>query len=75
MLSRYPGVVTESEMHSLNNLRGIPNDINADFHLSNIRKEWNNFYKHYPNPTKQQLLDKATEIDNKYGHLFNPPLR
>lgn len=75
-LRRYPGVVTSSEMHSLENLRGIPKgDVNNRVHLSAIRKEWNRFYKANPNPTKQQLLDHATTIDNKYGHLFNPPVR
>ena len=61
-------------MHALENLRGIPKEINSDIHLSKIRKEWNRFYKEVPNPTKQQLLDKAAEIDSKCGHLFNPPL-
>ncbi|MED5526903.1 MAG: hypothetical protein VX447_19415 [Pseudomonadota bacterium] len=72
---RYPGIVSESEMHSLENLRGIPKDINSDVHLSKIRKEWNKFYRQNPSPTKEQLLDKATEIDNKYGAQFNPPTR
>ncbi|PZU07873.1 MAG: hypothetical protein DI622_17290, partial [Chryseobacterium sp.] len=33
VLKRYPGLVTESEMHSLENLRGIPKEINSDVHL------------------------------------------
>ena len=68
------GLFTYEEMHALENLRGIPKEINSDIHLSRIRKEWNRFYKEVPNPTKQQLLDKAAEIDSKFGHLFNPPL-
>ena len=72
---RYPGLVSNSEMHSLDNLRGIPKAINSDVHLSQIRKEWNRFYKLNPNPTKQQLLDKATEVDNILGNLFNPKIR
>lgn len=72
VLTRYPGVVNESEMHSLENLRGIPKEINSDVHLSAIRKEWNRFYRSTPNPTQQQLLDKATEIDIKYGSQFKP---
>ena len=76
VLRRYPGVVSESEMHSLENLRGIPKgDINNRVHLSQIRKEWNRFYKANPNPTQSQLLDFATKLDNKFGHLFNPPIR
>jgi hypothetical protein len=73
-LKRYPDVVTESEMHSLENLRGIPKDVNSDVHLSKIRKEWNRFYKQNANPTKQQLLDKATEIDQKFGSQFKPSI-
>jgi len=79
VLTKYPGVVSDVEMQSINNLRGIPKDINSEVHLSAIRKEWNDFYKTFDQsgtvPTKQQLLDKATEIDNKFGNLFDPPLR
>ena len=72
---RYPGLVSDSEIHSLENLRGIPKSINSDVHLSKIRKEWNRFYRTNANPSQQQLLDKATEIDNKFGSQFNPPIR
>jgi hypothetical protein len=74
VLKRYPGLVTESEMHSLENLRGISTDANADLHLKAIRQEWTAFYKQHPVATKQQLLDKAMEIDEKFGHLFDPPI-
>lgn len=74
-LKRYPGIVTPGEMHSLENLRGIPNGVNSQLHLSQIRREWNQFYRQNPAPTKQQLLDKATDIDNRYGTQFNPPVR
>ena len=69
------GLFTYDEIHSIENLRGIPNELNGDLHLSKIRKEWNRFYKEVPNPKKKQLLDKRAEIDNKYGHLFNPPIK
>ncbi|AZA77808.1 RHS repeat-associated core domain-containing protein [Chryseobacterium joostei] len=72
VLKRYPGIVTESEMHSLDNLRGIPKTINSDVHLSQIRKIWNKFYKETPNPTKQDLLDQATLVDKKFGSQFTP---
>ena len=75
VLKRYSGVVTEAEMHSLENLRGIPKSINSDVHLSQIRKIWNKFYKENPSPTKQQLLDQATVIDQKFGTQFTPPLK
>ncbi|WP_146056881.1 hypothetical protein [Chromobacterium alticapitis] len=74
VLTRYPGVVTEAEMHSLENLRGIPKELNSDLHLSQIRREWNQFYRQNPNPTKDQLLQKATEIDGRLGSQFNPPV-
>jgi len=73
-LTRFTGVVTEAEIHSLQNLRGIPNAVNSKLNLSDIRVDWNRFYKANPNPTKQQLLDKATEIDRKFGSQFNPPV-
>ncbi|RLC20839.1 MAG: hypothetical protein DRI57_03870 [Deltaproteobacteria bacterium] len=73
VLTRYPGIVTEEEMHSLENLRGIPHELNSDLHLSRIRKEWNRFYKENQRVTKDQLLKKATEIDEKYTHLYKPP--
>lgn len=71
---RYPGLVTEYELHSLENLRGIPNELNNSVHLSAIRKSWNEFYRTAPSPTRQQLLDKATEIDGLYGPQFRPPV-
>ncbi|PVZ44074.1 hypothetical protein N430_00559, partial [Pseudomonas sp. CC120222-01a] len=73
--SRYPGLVRNDELHSLENLRGIPKEKNSRMHLSGIRKEWNKFYLEFPKATKQQLLDKATEIDGMFGAEFKPPVR
>lgn len=73
VLVHYPGIVTESEINSLENLRGIPNQINEPFHLSLIRSEWNEFYRQNQTVTKEQFLEKATEIDAKYGHNYLPP--
>jgi hypothetical protein len=67
VLENYPGVVTDAEMHSLENLRGIPRHLNSELHLKQIRREWNRFYEENPTATRQQLLQKATEIDAKYG--------
>jgi len=55
---RYPGLVSDSEMHSLNNLRGIPKELNSEVHLSKIRKEWNAFYRTNPNLQKNSCLQK-----------------
>jgi RHS repeat-associated protein len=71
-LKRYPNLLNETEIHSIDNLRGIPLKLNSDLHLRKIRKEWNNFYRAHPNPTKDQLIQKRLEIDSKYGNLFNP---
>jgi hypothetical protein len=75
VLKKYPGVVTEAEMHSLENLRGIPRHLNSELHLSQIQGEWRRFYHAFPNPTRPQLLQKAAEIDAKYGSQFNPPIK
>lgn len=75
VLTRYPGLVSEGQMHSLENLRGIPTELNSDLHLSQIRREWNQFYRSHPNPTQQDFLNKATEIDTKFGSQFRPPVR
>jgi hypothetical protein len=73
--TKYPGVVTDAEMHSLENLRGIPRHLNSSLHLKQIRREWNQFYKENLIATRQQLLQKATEIDAKYGPKFSPPIK
>lgn len=75
VLKRHPALVTSSEIHSIENLRGIPKSMNPDIHLSQIRRAWNRFYKQNPNPTKQQLLDYAAKLDDQFGHLFEPPVR
>jgi hypothetical protein len=74
VLELYPAVISEAELHSLRNLRGIPKEINSEIHLSQIRKEWNQFYLEHPTATKAQLLEKATEIDLKFGRRFQPPV-
>jgi hypothetical protein len=72
ILKRYPGLFSENEINSLENLRGIPLDKNPDLHLSQIRKDWNYFYKNNTKPTKQDILKHASELDKKYGEQFNP---
>lgn len=76
VLKRYPGLFSPNELHSVENLRGIPKgDINSKVHLSEIRKSWNDFYASHPNPTRQQVLDHATQVDDKLGHWFAPRIR
>ncbi|MCZ4083353.1 putative T7SS-secreted protein [Streptomyces antarcticus] len=75
-LNRYPGLFKPEEIHSIENLRGIPKgDINSRIHLSEIRVEWNRFYESHPNPTRQEVLDHATKIDDKLGNWFSPRIR
>ncbi|MFT4008829.1 MAG: hypothetical protein QM655_02185 [Nocardioidaceae bacterium] len=76
VLTRYPGKFTASEIHSLENLRGIPNELNSSLHLSDIRKAWDEFYKTHPasSTTREDILNEATEIDRKFGHLFTPKI-
>lgn len=75
-MTRYPGVISKAEMHSLENLRGIPKALDSTLHKAEIAKAWNEFYRLNPasTMTKEKLLQKATEIDGKFGHLFTPQL-
>ena len=43
-------------------------------YLRQIRREWDQIYHENPNASKEQLLQKATEIDTKYGSQFIPPI-
>jgi len=74
-MKKYPGVATDAEMHSLENLRGIPRHLNSELHLKQIRREWDQFYRENLAATRRQLLQKATEIDARYGSQFNPPIK
>lgn len=77
VLKEYPGLVTRSQINSFENLRGIPNQVNSDLHLSQIRKEWNRFYKAHPagsGVTVDDFLDFATTLDTKLGSQFQPPI-
>jgi predicted DNA-binding protein len=74
--TRYPGLVSDSELNSLDNLRGIPKGtLNNRVHLSAIRKLWNKFYASNPDPSQQDLLDFASRIDGQFGDVFDPPLQ
>ena len=41
----FPGLIPPREMHSVENLRGIPEEIVAKLHRSVIRVKWNEIYK------------------------------
>jgi hypothetical protein len=72
VLKRYSGLFEPSEVHSLENLRGIPIVDNAATHLSAIRRSWNRFYKANPTATREEVLAHATEIDQQFGSGFLP---
>jgi len=69
---------TKAELDAVEMLRGIPNDVNAELHLSGIRTIWNEFYKNIDLGkvplTRESFLQKAKEIDAIFGSLFNPPI-
>ncbi|MDX8468906.1 hypothetical protein RFM26_24665 [Mesorhizobium sp. VK23B] len=71
---RYPSIVDKAKINSYENLRGIPKGFDRVLHKKVLRFEWDEFYKQNPNFTEGQWLDKITEIDKKYGHLFDPPV-
>lgn len=75
VLKKYPNLFTLDEIHALENLRGIPKEINSDIHLSKLRKDWNRFYRNHPNPTKEEIINYMIELDKKYGENFNPPIK
>jgi hypothetical protein len=80
VLQLYPGVVTESEMNSLPNLRGMPlGDAGNQLHQGTLRAEWDAFYLRMEQegraPTKDELLQEARILDDKYGSQFVPPIR
>jgi RHS repeat-associated protein len=74
VLKRYPNLFSAEEIHSLSNLRGIPNSLNSEVHLSQIRRSWNQFYRTTVNPTRELFINKAAEIDQIFGNQFLPPI-
>ncbi len=80
VLQRYPGVLSESEVNSLRNLRGIEKGpAGTELHQIILRQEWDDFYETADDagvvPTKQELLDFAKHLDDLYGSMFIPPIR
>ncbi|MBM7585885.1 hypothetical protein JOC86_002427 [Bacillus pakistanensis] len=75
ILKRHPNLFSLDEIHALENLRGIPKEVNNNIHLSKIRRDWNRFYRNNPNPTKEEVINYMIELDKKYGENFNPPVK
>jgi hypothetical protein len=81
--NKFPSLgIAPEQMHSLENLRGIPKDIigvdpdNPDRKLhDHITALWKKFYDSNPSATIEDILKKVKEIDDAYGHHFIPPVR
>ena len=74
IIDRYPGLFAEEELNSIENLRGIHKKIDVNLHKKVIRAEWDDFFRIHPSTTRKEIFGKITEIDRKYGHLFDPPI-
>ena len=68
----FPDLITEMEMHTLENLRGIPKELNAELHLSALHSKWNRFLRENLKPTREQINKVRDEVDEESGHLFLP---
>ncbi len=66
------GLVSPNQVHSVENLRGIPNSTRAH---AIITARWSTWYNNHPNFTLEDALNYAKEIDDEFGHLFVPPIR
>lgn len=73
VLKLYPGRFGKYELHSIENLRGVPRVLNSELHLRQIRGMWDAFYDEYPNASRSQILEYAGRVDTEVGSLFVPP--
>jgi hypothetical protein len=72
--SRYGHLsLTQNQIHSLENLRGIP--ANGSLDHTTITNYWEAFHHSNPSPGLDEVLDYAKWIDDNFGHLFIPPVR
>lgn len=69
LLTRHPDWFSHNEIHDLQNLVGIPKSTGAH---ELINDEWKDFWRDYPNATKQQVLQKVKDIDTNYGADYLP---
>lgn len=74
VLTRYPYFgITNDQMHSLENLRGIPNNGSLDHQT--ITNYWQAFFNSNPNASYYEVMNYVKFIDDEFGHLFVPPVR
>ena len=68
-------MITNSDINSLENLRGMPNQA-LRTEITNLWKSWLAPYKQSgTNPTMSFLMEKANYIGNNYGTKFIPTVR
>jgi hypothetical protein len=64
VLEKYPGRFTVAELNQAHMLRGIPKGtVNSIVHNSIVRNLWNDFYRRFPNATREQILKFADTVD------------
>jgi len=74
VLNKYPNLnLTQNQMHSLENLRGIPS--NGALDHQTITNYWASFYNTNPNANLNEIFEFTKFIDDEFGHLFIPPVR
>lgn len=90
VLTRYAHLgIDPKQMHSLLNLRGIPNnirfpigagpnDVSTSLH-NHITQLWRNYFDQLDAtntlPDMDDLVNFAKSIDDQFGQYFNPPVR
>jgi len=90
LLDNFPDLGFDpKEIHSLENLRGIPNSVKWPLNAppetptirlhSHITNEWKKFFDPFKmsvtSPTFEQIQAFALQIDNLSGQYFKPPIR
>jgi|GEM_PF-2856842 len=71
----YDGIITRQQLHSLENLRGIPKNLPApDFH-DEITDRWRIWFNNNADFDLDDALGFAKTIDDEFGHRFIPPIR
>lgn len=68
------GFIDPSKIHSLEVLRGVPIELARVLHGKIIQMEMNDFRRRNPDPTENELLDFASEIDARFGRYFLPSI-
>lgn len=74
VIHRFPNLnISLDQMHSLENLRGIP--VYGTLDHQTITNYWEAFFNANDNPSMQEIFEYVEFIDDEFGHLFIPPVR